>query len=146
MDKNLFEANVLIGLKGGIDQATDPFYRDTPYIDMANSIKPKINAIESFADFISTSYFIIFNAKAKSAIIIKKFAKFIEPSGEWFLKWKDIFDLPNNSLNLFNFVQNHIFKSLIAYRTRYLFPATSKKSAPTKLTENEDQTIRYVAA
>ena len=53
--------------------------------------------------------------------------------------------LLNSSLNLFNFVQNHIFKCLIAYRTRYLFPATSKKIAHTKLIENEEQSIRYVA-
>ena len=103
---------------------------------MANAIKSKINATKSFANFISASYFTIFNAKTKSAIMIKKFAKLIEPSGKWFLKWKDIFGLLNSSLNLFNFVQNHNLKSLIAYRTRYLFPATSKKTAPTKFVYN----------
>ena len=36
-------------------------------------------------------------------------------------------------------------KHLIQYRTRFLFPGTTKKSVPSKLTENEEQSIRYVA-
>ena len=63
----------------------------------------------------------------------------------WFGEWKRLFGLLNESLSLFNFVHNSILKHLIQYRTRFLFPGTTKKSVPSKLTENEEQSIRYVA-
>ena len=102
-------------MKGAIQSAVkDPFYRGTSYIEMVTKIEEKNAALKTCSDFVSETYFTIFNAKAKSSILMKKFAKLVQPTGEWFIQWKETCGLDNDT-KLIQFYTKFIFKEKEKY-------------------------------